>query len=200
MTGTADRREITAIFGSLRPSADRGATLSRSTSEADLRRSLASVAHAYGWLVDEEVVVPGWGRIDLILRDGFGHPRLVELKLELTKPARIRRGLQQADGYGRWWTQKYGQAVNTYLVGLDFNRTEVDALATAYPSVAAIPCEQFLGGLVSWGESEGRAARQTRSDQRVLEVRRIVDAYASANHDLEMDLCNRVLRMQTGAS
>lgn len=184
----SERRDIAAIFGSLQVSADRGATIGRETTEADLRRSLAAAAHAYGWLVEEEVVVPGWGRIDIVLRDGVSEPRLVELKLELTKPARIRRGLQQADGYGRWWTQKYGQAASAYLVGLDFDAAAVDPLAAAYPHVGAVRCDHFLGGLTVWGELEGKAARFRRSGKRLAALRRATDAYEAARSDLDIYL------------
>lgn len=123
----------------------------RYRSESDLRASLAEVAALFGWDVEEEVVVPGWGRIDLVLRPSrVAKPYLVELKLALKKPNEVRRAFQQADGYGRWWTKEKGEA-NTPLVVADApNLSIVTPVADAYPAIPFRTVDDFLNGLRDW--------------------------------------------------
>lgn len=120
-------------------------------SEADLRRSLADLACLYGWSVEEEVVVPGWGRIDLVLRrDVTARPYLVELKLALRKPSEVRRGFQQADGYGRWWTKERSEANTPLLVAAAPDMSIVTPVADAYPAVPFRTIGAFMNGLCNW--------------------------------------------------
>jgi hypothetical protein len=130
MTAT-NHRDPSVTFGSITLGPESFPTVYLSKSETDLRRSLASVAYAYGWDVREEVVIPGWGRIDIVL-DAPDETYLVELKIDLTKPARIRRAFQQADGYGRWWAANVGRPTDTILVGSKVDEAAVAVVADAY--------------------------------------------------------------------
>lgn len=191
-----DPRLIANIFGavSARSSAAGGGPtclVKPETSENELRRSLATVAHAYGWIVEEEVQVPGWGRIDIVLRDGGDFPYLIELKLDLTRPAQIRKGLQQVDGYGRWWTKEYGEPARTYLVGLEIDRGKADDMADAYPSVSVFSAEQLLFGMRVWGTSHSVRFRAVVAAQRRRELQSVTDAYAAALAELYGDARGR---------
>lgn len=75
--------------------------------EADIRDAIAAHAWALGWDVQTEVVIPGWGRLDVLLwsevpsmRDGL--QVAIEVKRALSTPAAARRAFQQADGYRLW--------------------------------------------------------------------------------------------------
>lgn len=157
MTSTAvkrglNRRNVDATFGTITLGPDNFPTVYLSRTEADLRRSLASVAYAYGWEVREEVVIPRWGRIDIVL-DAPGETHLIELKIDLTKPARIRRAFHQADGYGRWWARNFGQSANVILAGLDVDEPAVNAVADIYFSVTP----RSIGELIYFLEHGGNA-------------------------------------------
>lgn len=172
MTAARDPRDLDAAFGGTALHKTDGApTIYLTRSEAELRRRLAAVAHAYGWDVSEEVVIPGWGRIDLVLEDDKTH--LIELKIDLTKPARIRRAFQQADGYGRWWCANKSRAVDVYLVGYEMNWTTITSVADAYYTV--LP--RSISGLLNFFEAGGtdvglkfRRARAMRRSDRAAEV------------------------------
>lgn len=162
-TATDDLATFFASFGpaARRPMLDLGSGLFqvRYQSEADLRRALANLARLCGWLVEEEVVVPGWGRIDIVLReDPTTPPRLVELKLELLKPSQVRRGFQQADGYGRWWTKTKEEPAETYLVAAEHAKEHVSSIGDAYPSVEFLPVPHFMTSLWVWGDTTLRAS------------------------------------------
>lgn len=151
-----------SLFGASTPPTgayvEAGAIGARYTGETNLRSTLAQIARAHGWTVEEEVVVPGWGRVDLVLRDpGEGAPYLIELKLELMKPAKIRRAFQQADGYGRWWSSNHGLAARTYLVGAREDIVAIRPVAVAYPEVGYLSASHFMGALATWGNREMRA-------------------------------------------
>lgn len=119
--------------------------------EADLRASLAELASLYGWDVEEEVVVPGWGRIDLVLRAGDDlPPYLVELKLALTKPSEVRRAFQQTDGYGRWWAKERNEANVPLLVAKAPDMSIVTPVADAYPGVPFRTINDFIYGMHAW--------------------------------------------------
>lgn len=131
--------------------------------EVGLRRNVAVVARAYGWNVQEEVVVPGWGRIDLVLTEPAPSPAfLVELKLDLTKPAKVRKAFQQADGYGRWWAAHRSQPSYTYLVSVDCDPVHVSVAQQVYPHVHHVPGAEFLTRLATLGDPKRRipTARQ----------------------------------------
>lgn len=139
------------------------------SNEAELRAGLARVARAYGWWVREEVVVPGWGRIDLVLRRAVtAKPFLVELKLALNKPNEVRRAFQQADGYGRWWTQHHGEANTPIVCSSKPNMDIIQPVADAYPAVPYRSVKSLLRGLLWWEVDRDRleAARSRVADAR----------------------------------
>lgn len=81
---------------------DDGTTV-RYAGEAQLNLGIASVAHLHGWTVEREVVIPGWGRLDLWITNAAGTRSFaIELKQRLDRPALIRKAFQQAEGYRRW--------------------------------------------------------------------------------------------------
>lgn len=161
------------------------------TDEASVRRALARLARAYGWaIVREEVVVPGWGRIDLVLQPVSERctPFLIEIKLDLSKPARVRRAFQQADGYGRWWEKQTGDRsypVLTYCTG---NHDLIKSVGDAYPSVS----HRTVGDLMEFlccaaaSPAERRDVAKARLEQaeRELQIHRraadLIDAVAEA--------------------
>lgn len=176
-----DTRKISDIFGSLvRNESGGGASclVGPDTSESVLRRGLASVAHAYGWVVYEEEVVP-WGRIDLVICDADGY-RVIELKLDLTKPARIRKAFQQVDGYGRWWVRKQNGPVSCYIAGLSVDAELVGGLAEAYPEIGWSDCADLITNLRTWGSEVARADRRARSQARAAAIQTVLDAYRAA--------------------
>jgi hypothetical protein len=129
-------------------------------SEADLRSGIARIADAYGWFVEQEVVVPGWGRIDLVLRYDAGvKPFLVELKVALEKPSDVRKGFQQADGYSRWWAKEIGEPNVPVLSAVKHSSQLVAAVGDAYPTVAYRNCHSLLTGLRTWSATPTRIAR-----------------------------------------
>lgn len=192
-----DRRDLHEIFGAVRGGENGALRVGPGINEASLRRNLASAAHAYGWLVEEEVVVPGWGRIDIIIRDGLSAPTLIELKLDLTKPARIRRAFQQTDGYGRWWAQERGEAVDTILVGLHVDEAAMTAVYRAYPHVGWCNAAGLLEKFASRGSEEARVLRRRRCVDRLANLRGIVSAYEAAREALPPDPVYDVLGIFT---
>lgn len=182
-----DPRDLCAIFGGVRAGDNGGLRVGLGINEATLRRNLASAAHAYGWLVEEEVVVPGWGRIDIIIRDGVAAPVLIELKLDLTKPARIRRAFQQTDGYGRWWAQERGEAVDTILVGAKVDSAAMTAVHRAYPHVGWTNAGGLLQEFADRGNDDARIVRRRRCVDRLAELRGLVSAYEAAREALPAD-------------
>lgn len=164
---TADRRALSAFDRGLAISEHGYVTIVRGTTEASIRTSLASLAHLYGWEVEEEVVIPGWGRIDIVLRDGVDAPVVVELKIDLTKPARVRKAFQQADGYGRWWIENKAERPAVKLVGLDLDAAVTDPVARAYLSVHCQAVERFIGFLETGGTDKGREERIYRMHDRL---------------------------------
>lgn len=193
MTAPRDPRDLGRIFGSLQPAmAGKGASFMPVGPEATLRVNFASTAHAYGWLVEEEVAIPGWGRIDLVLRDGVGHPHLIELKINLARSSEIRRALQQADGYGRWWVQAHGEAAQSHLVGCHVDKGLLASMSAAYPEVDAGDLGLLTRGLRWWGCNEGIHARHARSISRLRNLRRVTLAYEAALDEMDADLRDRV--------
>lgn len=176
----ADPRDILTTFGETEY---RDRTLSvRYRDEASLRRGLATIAHAYGWLVEEEVVVPGWGRIDLVLREKESSPpRLVELKRELRKPASVRRAFQQADGYGRWWTQKHNESCTVSLAGAVVDAQVMSSVASAYPEVDGCTVADLMGRLRIW---DNVRLRLSRALERQADLARLSAVYEAAREEL----------------
>lgn len=140
--------------------------------ETDMRRGLAKLAFAYGWSVQEEVVIPGWGRIDLVLSDPSPGSILIELKRLLAKPSEVRRGFQQADGYGRWWVANHGEPAQVILCA-GAATTDTSTVDAAYPEVRFLLIGQVMAGLRVWGDlqARGRVARARAAELRgLLEV------------------------------
>lgn len=151
--------------------------------EVGLRKNLAVVARAYGWTVRQEVVVPSWGRIDLVLTEpGTGAAFLVELKLDLTKPAKVRRAFQQADGYGRWWTTNRGTASQVILVGVDVNDELMNTVGDLYPQVRHMRAATFMAALDGLGD---RRRRVITARLRADDIRSLLAVHEAALRDLE---------------
>lgn len=121
------------------------------TDEASVRRGLARLARAAGWFeVREEVAIPGWGTIDLLLRPTPRYaPTLIELKLDLTRPAAVRKAFQQIDGYSRGWTAEHGEQSTPVLSACKQDIDTVDRIALAYPQVSYKPMANVINYLVS---------------------------------------------------
>lgn len=169
-----DRRDLGSIFG--KTDVREGRTWVRFNNEAELRRALATIAHGYGWLVEEEVVVPGWGRIDLVLRQSeLSHPRLVELKLDLRKPSAIRRAFQQADGYGRWWVQHHCEPATVTLAGADVDAEAMDPVARAYPEVGWRTVSDLMARLCTWDDPRLRRHRAISRRRRIADLAALYD-------------------------
>lgn len=142
----------------------------RFSNEAELRSGIARAADAYGWIVEEEVEVRGWGRIDIVLRsEPRAHPFLVELKLELIKPSEVRKAYQQADGYSRWWAKEKSEAGAPFLVANQADASLITSIGDAYPTVRYFSAFDTLKGLRTW---EHNPWRQTTAEQRRAERRR----------------------------
>jgi hypothetical protein len=174
---TAASRDIKGAFGGITLDED-FVTVFKTRTEADLRRSLASVAHAYGWDVSEEVVIPGWGRIDIVIETSSTY--LVELKIDLTRPAKVRRAFQQADGYGRWWTANRGRAADVFLVGADIDYAAIAGVEGAYPSVGAKSIAEILGFFERGGDAADFSLRRARTAERALAFAELGTIYSQA--------------------
>lgn len=142
-----------------------GAPILNWASESDLRVNLAKLAYAYGWDVKQEVVIPGWGRIDLVVSDESPGSILIELKCELTKPSDVRRGFQQADGYGRWWVSNRDEPAQAVLSAAVSSAEVIAPVARAYPEVQFHPVNHVMAGLALWGNPRSRIGlAQSRAD------------------------------------
>jgi hypothetical protein len=154
------------------------------TTEADARMCFRQLADAYGWLVQEEVVIPGWGRVDLVLRTSpSSSPLLVELKKELRKPSEIRRAFQQADGYGRWWAHHQGESATSILVGIQGDWTRVKPVADAYPEVTCLPGGVFMDRLRNWDKAPG--ARALRAHNRLTHLETLIAVHRRAVGEMD---------------
>lgn len=153
------------------------------TTEADARTRFRQLAEAYGWLVQEEVVIPGWGRVDLVLRSApSSSPLLVELKKELRKPSEIRRAFQQADGYGRWWARHQGESATSILVGVQGDWARVMPVADTYPEVICLSGGLFMDRLRSWDKDPG--ARALRAHNRLTHLETLVAVHRRAADEM----------------
>ncbi|WP_433078983.1 hypothetical protein ACQP1P_38870 [Dactylosporangium sp. CA-052675] len=139
--------------------------------EIDLRKQLARLAHLYGWNVSEEVVVPGWGRIDIVLEDEDlpNKPILIELKLEIRRPSEARKAFQQIDGYGRWWKATRNQGAELVLCVVDHEPAVTRPVADAYPEVSLHSAGEVMAFLPHWrtpADVRWAAARDRLADAR----------------------------------
>lgn len=154
-------------------------------SEADLRRQLAKLAYAYGWNVEQEVVVPGWGRIDIVLHDpdAPNFPILIELKVELRQPAAVRKAFQQADGYGRWWKTTKNQPSEVVLCAATIDEATTRPVADAYPEVSLYGVGAVMGFLPQWRAKSTKRWMQARV--RLEDARRVLAVHTQAVEDIE---------------
>lgn len=142
-------------------------------SEADIRRGLANLAYAYGWDVRQEVVIPGWGRIDLVLSDGAPGSILIELKADLATARDVRRGFQQADGYGRWWRTNRDEPATAILAAAAVTENIIGPVASAYPEVGFHLVGEVMDGLAHWGDIDSRrfaATKRLENQEQLLRV------------------------------
>lgn len=160
--------------------------------EASVRRMVATLARAYGWpIVKEEVVIPGWGRVDLLLQmSEKSPPHLFELKLDLSKPSLIRRAFQQADGYGRWWEANKHQEPEVYLGSCTGNRDAVIEVWNAYSRVTFDWVERLTTRLAlpehSAEQREAVARERIQETERRLKLqRRCLEVLESARAEHE---------------
>lgn len=116
-------------------------------SEADLRDSLADFARLHGWQVQTELVVPGWGRPDLVLSVNDVMV-VVELKVALTAQSRIRKAFQQADAYRRCLPA----ATHVLLVAGHINRDLASEYATAFRSVTLCAAGELMGTIAGYAD------------------------------------------------
>lgn len=154
------------------------------TDEASVRRALARLARALGWaVVREEVVIPGWGRIDLLLRarSEDSIPYLVEIKLDLSKPANVRRAFQQVDGYGRWWEMQHGGPSYPILTSCTGSAELILSVGDAYPAVRYASVQRLMTTLLmgiasSPADRLGIARARLEQAEKELQIqRRAVD-------------------------
>lgn len=143
------------------------------TDEASVRTGLARLARGLGWgVVREEVVIPGWGRVDLLLHEvcELDWPYLIEIKLDLTRPSVIRRAFQQADGYRRWWRQEYSQHCHPILAAVKFDAVAVGRVATAYREVTPIGVGSLMAKLPNFGWRQRQRAACAKRRVQLLEA------------------------------
>jgi hypothetical protein len=152
--------------------------------EASVRRALARLARACGWaVVREEVVVPGWGRIDLVLAQTVNAaPYIVELKLELTKPAAIRKAFQQVDGYSRWWTANKGQRSTPLLAACVVDVEAIQPAADAYLHVHLASVSRLMDLLHT--DSMAMPMQVELANDRLAELERQVAVHRAARDAL----------------
>ncbi len=177
---STDESELSVGFiGDIAVKTD-GVFLIQTSSEARVRTSIAFLARAHGWYeVREEVVAPGWGRIDLVLRATPGAtPYLVELKMDLSWPASIRKAFQQVDGYARWWTTEHNEEAIPILSSCKANVSQVDRVAIAYPHVTYCAITRLIGEIS--GGFGGARVRRDLAVERIAEAERIAAFHRAA--------------------
>jgi hypothetical protein len=143
------------------------------------------LAYVYGWNVREEVVIPGWGRVDILLDDPDqpDYPILTELKLELNRPSDVRRAFQQADGYGRWWKATKSQRSEVVLTAVEYNAGLVSSVSEAYPEVSFYPASTYMGLLSQWRVKSTKRWMAARS--RLEDARRALAVHDQAVASIE---------------
>lgn len=161
---------------------DRGGPQVQWSGENGLRDSLAAVAEGYGWIVNTEWPVPGFGRIDLLLVPSLNADSawIVELKCSLESVRDARRACQQLDGYRR--------ALNTVPYRASLCASErytdpaaVDSVIGAYePELEFITVGQLLYLLSEFSEErDARAAGLEASIEGQLDIVRRLRADAA---------------------
>lgn len=124
--------------------ADGKGTLHYAT-EDDLQEGLADYAATLGLDVKREVDLYGQGRADLLLTlDGGARLVVVEVKKELTKPAKVRAAIQQADFYGRLLADRRAVPVSTILYAPEIDWSVVGRESRLYLSVDVFELHDVL--------------------------------------------------------
>lgn len=163
-----------------------GAPIITYVNEADLQSGMATLAEAYGWRVQTEVVVPSWGRLDLVLhaRDHDDYAYVVEFKKDLTRAATIRKAFQQADGYSRWLAAQ-GHSTRVWLAPANCTWAAAADLAIAYAdSVSLVDCAEVMGaitGKYAWNLRLPRARARAQVAARQHRVALLALADLTAN-------------------
>lgn len=142
------------------------------TDEASVRSVIAKVARAAGWFeVREEVQIPGWGTVDLVVRSAAGRPPvLIELKLELTRIANVRKAYQQVDGYTRGWRAVFGEDSVAMLSACQQDADSINRVGQAYPKVQRAPVRELINALIVMDERI--TERRDLSVARAADIRR----------------------------
>lgn len=136
----------------------------RFTDEASLRDALAHLAFLAGWDVETEHHVVGWGRPDLYLRDPSGYELAVEIKLNLTRAASIRKAFQQADVYAK----ALGPDVEVVLTAPEVDRSLAEQYDLAFADVWFLDTNRFCDWL--YGAKRGMRERHLRALARQREI------------------------------
>jgi hypothetical protein len=163
---------------------DDGKIVMTYVTEADARSAFGQLAEVYGWIAEEEVVIPGWGRVDLVLRSAHAEkPLLIELKRELRKPSEIRKAFQQADGYGRWWSTHRSESATSILVGIQTDWSRVRPVADAYPEVGVLDGPTLMDRLINWDRSPDH--RALRAHDRLARLTTLLEVHRHAVDQLD---------------
>lgn len=150
------------------------------TDEASLRDGLAEFARLYGWKVRTEVVLPGWGRVDLIA-ENRATQYVIEIKLRIDRPSLLRKAVQQLDGYARHLPLEPGmtRALVVMAPKIKCSAWEVEA---AYPDISIINCNQLMTSLMK--DEEGLEERLIRAERQTLAAMREFKRQRVAHKDL----------------
>lgn len=180
--------------------------------EADLSLGIATVAHLHGWHVEREVVIPGWGRLDLWLTEASGtRSWSIELKLRLDRPALVRKAFQQAEGYRRWLIDDGREPFGMVLAAPDANCNQqlIAQVGRLYPSVRFVTGGRILNWLTDFEHvtDEFRLITQREeAHRRLVKAQREVALRAQAlnrlphpSPELPVDACD-VLDAQSDSS
>ena len=144
--------------------------------ESDLQRGMAEYAELHGWRAQCETVIPGWGRLDLILHaaEYDDYAAVIEFKTKLVKPSLIRKAFQQADGYKRWleMNNKYFGVV--WLSANEIDEAAANDAAYAYrESVRLIHPGVIMNFISASHRVEDRVARARLVHERAIHRARI---------------------------
>lgn len=128
-----------------------GGSIIHDHTEKSLADGLAGYADVNGWHVRREVVIPGWGRLDLLLsNDNIEETWAVELKVDLHQQAQVRKAFAQADGYYRYLSDNprgLPEVDDVFLVALSHSPENLDPVDRLYGSVTFDTYSQFMGRL-----------------------------------------------------
>lgn len=156
----------------------KGRPIVRYSTESTLRDGLGHLAYLYGWDVDTEHHISGWGRPDLYLTSpddtGSRFAVAVEIKLSLVKAADIRKAFQQADVYAK----AIGPAVGTILTTPTVNADLAQQYDLAYTDVWFLNLNRFCEYLR--GATCGMAFRHRVAHERLRALQQEVDLSVAA--------------------